>query len=58
MNEGVGELSVSKTLFYNGDEENGGRACASVHLTTADQIEMRKAYFGSVMATRKKEVGL
>ena len=37
MNEGLGELRVSKTLFYNGDEENGRRACASVHLTTADQ---------------------
>ena len=23
MNEGLGELRVSKTLFYNGDEENG-----------------------------------
>ena len=23
MNEGLGELRVSKTLFYYGDEENG-----------------------------------
>ena len=37
MNEGLGELRVSKTLFYNGDEENGYHACTGIHLTTADQ---------------------
>lgn len=44
MNEGLGELRVSKTLFYTGDEENKCHACMSIYLTTTDQSRMRNAY--------------
>ena len=33
----------TRVFFCNGDEENGRRACTSVHLTTADQSGMRNA---------------
>ena len=33
-----------ETVFCHGDEENGRRACTSIHLTTADQSGMRNTY--------------
>ena len=38
-------------LFCYGDEENA--RIYAVHLTTANQSEIRRAYLVSVMATRK-----
>ena len=35
-------------FFCYGDEENGHCACTSVHLTTANQSEIREAYLVSV----------
>ena len=35
-------------FFCYGDEENGHHACMNVHLTTANQSEIRKAYLVSV----------
>ena len=51
-----GEFMKSKPpSFCYGDEEDAHRACTNEHMTTANQSEIREAYLGSVMATRKKE---
>ena len=57
MNEGAGELRVSKTLFYNSDEKNGCRACTGIHLTTVHQGGMHEAHPVPVIATRKMRTG-
>ena len=52
----LGSILVLKTgnclIFCYGDEENEHCACTSVHLTTANQSEIRKAYLASVIATK------
>ena len=47
---------VAGLIFCYGNEENGHCACASRHLTTANQSGIRKAYLVSVGYTQALEL--
>ena len=49
--------SLRLAFLCYGDEENGHCACTSVHLTTANQSEIREAYLVSEI-NRQREIAL